>query len=339
MTKGLKLGLQLGYWGAEPPPDPTELVLEAEKIGYDSVWTAEAYGSDVFTPLAWLGSHTSTIKLATSITQISARTPASTAMTAATLDHLSNGRVILGIGVSGPQVVEGWYGRPFTRPLARTREYIDIMRQIWAREGPVSYDGDHYPLPHPGGMGLGKPLKITTHPLRERIPIYLGAEGPRNVALATEKADGWLPVFYSPEHSTPMYKDALEDLPDDFEIACPVTVNINEDVDEALWPTKMSLGFYIGGMGAKNANFHKNLISRMGFEAEADKIQELFYEGRREEAVRAVPDELADGIALAGPPGRVRERLERWRDSPVTKLLVSARDPETLHILASLVGI
>lgn len=339
MARQLRLGLQLGYWGAQPPPDPIGLVLEAERIGFDSVWTAEAYGSDVFTPLAWLGSHTSTIRLGTSITQISARTPASTAMTAATLDHLSNGRMILGIGVSGPQVVEGWYGQPFNKPLARTREYIDVMRMIWERNGPVSYDGDHYPLPHPGGTGLGKPLKLTTHPRRERIPIYLGAEGPRNVALAAEKADGWLPVFYSPEHSTPMYGDTLQNLPDDFEIACPVTVSINDDLDEALRLTKTSLGFYIGGMGAKDANFHKNLISRMGFEAEAEKIQELFYEGRREEAVRAVPDELADGIALAGPPGRIRERLELWRDSPVTTLLVNARDPETLHSLASLVGI
>ena len=339
MARDLKLGLQLGYWGAQPPPDPIPLVREAERMGYDSVWTAEAYGSDVFTPLAWLGSHTSTIRLATGITQISARTPASTAMTAATLDHLSNGRVILGIGVSGPQVVEGWYGQPFSKPLARTREYIDVMRRIWAREGPVSYSGEHHPLPHPGGTGLGKPLKITTHPLRERIPVYLGAEGPRNVALATEKADGWLPVFFSPEHSGPMYADTLAGVPDDFEIACPVTVNVHDDVDEALAPVRMSLGFYIGGMGAKNANFHKNLVSRMGFETEAEKIQELFQEGRREEAIRAVPDELADGIALAGPPERIRERLALWRDSPVSTLLVNGRDAETLETIADLVGI
>lgn len=338
-TTRMKLGLQLGYWMAQPPPDPVPVVLEAEKLGFDSVWTAEAYGSDVFTPLAVIAAATSTIKVATGIMQISARTPACAAMTAATVDHLSNGRLMLGIGVSGPQVVEGWYGQSFSKPLARTREYIDIMRQIWEREGPVSYDGEHYPLPHPGGMGLGKAIKITTHPLRPRIPVLVGAEGPKNVKLAATHADGWLPIFYSPEHSAAMYQDALDVAPDDWEVACPVTMVVTDDIEAGLLQIKGSLGFYIGGMGAKDANFHKNVISKMGFEAEADKIQELFYEGRREEAVLAVPDELADGIALVGPKERIRERLELWKDSPVTTLITNARDPRTLETIADVVGI
>ena len=337
MSENLRLGLMLGYWTAQPPPDPLPTVLAAEDAGFDSVWTAEAYGSDVFSPLCWIGAHTSRIKLATGICQISARTPASTAMTAATIDHLSEGRMILGLGVSGPQVVEGWYGQPFDKPLARTREYVEVLRRIWAREGPVEHDGEHHPLPTPHGMGLGKPLKITTHPRRPDIPIYIGAEGPRNVEQTTRIADGWLPVFYSPQHSDGMYADALAGRRDDFEIACPVTVNVTDDVAEGLALTKWSLGFYIGGMGAKGANFHKDVVARMGFAAEAEKIQELFLAGRREEAVAAVPDELADGIALVGPRERIRERLSAWRDSPVTTLLVNASSPEQARELAELV--
>ena len=339
MTKQMKLGLQLGYWMAQPPEDPVPVVLEAEKLGFDSVWTAEAYGSDVFTPLAVIAAATSRIKVATGIMQISARTPACAAMTAATMDHLSDGRLMLGIGVSGPQVVEGWYGQDFSKPLARTREYIDIMRAIWERDGALSYDGDHYPLPFPGGTGLGKPIKITTHPLRSRIPVLVGAEGPKNVKLAATHADGWLPIFYSPEHSAAMYKDALDVAPDDWEVACPVTMVVTDDVEAGLQQIKGSLGFYIGGMGAKEANFHKNVISRMGFEAEAEKIQELFYEGRRDEAVQAVPDALADGIALVGPKERIRERLELWKDSPVTTIVTNARDPRMLETIADVVGI
>lgn len=337
MSDELRLGLMLGYWTAQPPADPIDTVLAAEDAGFDSVWTAEAYGSDVFSPLCWIGARTSRIKLATGICQISARTPASTAMTAATIDHLSGGRMILGLGVSGPQVVEGWYGQPFDKPLARTREYVEILRRIWAREGPVTHEGEHHPLPTPHGLGLGKPLKITTHPLREDIPVYIGAEGPKNVQQTTQIADGWLPVFYSPEHSAGMYEAPLAGAPEDFEIACPVTVNVTDDVAEGLALTKWSLAFYIGGMGAKNANFHKDVVSRMGFAAEADKIQELFFADRREEAVAAVPDELADGIALVGPPERIRERLQAWRDSPVTTLLVNAKSPDEARRLAELV--
>lgn len=333
MTGTLDLGLMLGYWAAEPQ-DHTELVLEAERLGFRSVWTAEAYGSDAVSPLAWVGARTSRIELGTALMQLSARTPASTAMTAVTLDHLTDGRFNLGIGVSGPQVVEGWYGQPFPKPLSRTREYVDILRTIWRREEPVTYAGEHYPLPYPDGAGLGKPLKITVHPRREHIPIFLGAEGPKNVALAAEIADGWLPIFYSPEHSPDLYAESLAGAPDDFQIACPVTVVLDDDVDEALAIVKWSLGFYIGGMGAKQANFHKDVVARMGFEEEAREVQRLFLDGRREEAVAAVPDGLADAISLCGPAGRIRERLQRWIDSPVTSILAGTRDPQALRVLA-----
>src|SRR5438874_6411899 len=228
----MKLGLMLGYWMAGPE-DPIDLVLEAERLGYDSVWTAEAYGSDAFSPLCWMGARTTRIKLGTSVVQISARTPASVAMTAATIDHLCGGRLILGLGVSGPQVVEGWYGQPFPNPLARTREYVQVIRDVLRREGPVTNEGEHYPLPYPGGAGLGKPLKLTVHPLRPDLPIYLAAEGPRNVALATEIADGWLPIFYSP-YRAGVYADALAAVPDGVEIACPGTVMVSDDRGEAL---------------------------------------------------------------------------------------------------------
>ena len=208
MSRDLKLALGIGYWSGGPPQGMQETIIEAERLGFESVWTAEAYGSDALLPLAWWGAATSTIKLGTGIVQISARTPAATAMAAMTLDHLSGGRLVLGLGVSGPQVVEGWYGQPFAKPLARTREYIEILRAIWARQGPVTNDGPHYPLPYPGGTGLGKPLKSSIHPLRDDIPIYLAAEGPKNIALAGELCDGWLALFYSPHHDD-YYREAL----------------------------------------------------------------------------------------------------------------------------------
>jgi F420-dependent oxidoreductase-like protein len=332
----MKLGLMVGYWGAAPPPDLVEIARFAEEIGFDSVWTAEAYGSDVVSPLCWIGANTTRIKLGTGLMQLSARTPASVAMTAATIDHLSNGRFILGLGVSGPQVVEGWYGQPFPKPLARTREYIEVIRKILARDEPVTHEGEHYPMPYPGGTGLGKPLKITVHPLRADIPIYVGAEGPRNVALAAEIADGWLPIFYSPYRSD-IYKDALANTKPDFEVACPVTVIVSDDVDEALRFVKLSLSFYIGGMGAASKNFHLDVVSRMGFDAEAGRVQELFLSGRRDEAVDAVPDALADEISLVGPAARIKERLQAWEESPVTTLLVGSRDRETLRLLTDLI--
>jgi F420-dependent oxidoreductase-like protein len=331
----MKLGLMLGYWGAQPPPDPLERVLEAEALGYDSVWTAEAWGSDAVSPLCWIGARTERIKLGTSIIQLSARTPSCVAMTAATIDHLSNGRFILGLGVSGPQVVEGWYGQSFPKPLSRTREYVGIIRDALAREAPVTNEGPHYPLPFPGGTGLGKPLKMIVHPRRADVPIYLGAEGPKNVALAAEIADGWLPIFYSP-HRNDIYSDALANAKPGFEIACPVTAIVSDDVDEALRFIKLSLSFYIGGMGARSKNFHLDVVARMGFDDAANRVQELFMDGKRDEAVDAVPDELADEIALVGPKERIRDRLEAWKESPVTTMLVGSQDPATMRLLAEL---
>src|SRR6184192_2284995 len=237
----MKLGLMLGYWMAGPE-DPIDLVLEAERLGYDSVWTAEAYGSDAVAPLCWIGARTRRIKLGTAVMQISARTPASVAMTAMTIDHLSGGRLILGLGVSGPQVVEGWYGQPFAKPLARTREYIGILRDIWARGGPVTSDGPHYPLPLPDGTGLAKPLKSSIHPLGEEIPIYLGAEGPKNIALAAELCDGWLAMLFSPHHQD-LFSDALAEgfaregarrTQDDFDVAATVPFIVVDEVQQGV---------------------------------------------------------------------------------------------------------
>jgi F420-dependent oxidoreductase-like protein len=258
-------------------------------------------------------------------------------MTAATIDHLTDGRLILGLGVSGPQVVEGWYGRPFGKPLARTREYIAIIRAILAREGPVTNDGPHYPLPYPGGLGLGKPLKLTLHPKRADLPIYLAAEGPKNVALATEIADGWLPIFYSP-YRNDVYAESLANAPAGFQIPCTATVVIDDDVDAALGLVKMFLAFYIGGMGAPSMNFHRDVIGRLGFAEEAARVHELFAAGDREAATKAVPDDLADEISLVGPPARIKERLQPWIDSPVTTLLAGTHDPSTLKVLADALG-
>ncbi|MDQ1696792.1 MAG: hypothetical protein QOJ03_2145 [Frankiaceae bacterium] len=337
MTADLKTGLMLGYWGANPD-DATETVLAAEDCGFDSVWTAEAYGSDAFTPLTWYAARTTRIKLGTGLVQLSARTPAATAMTAATLDALSGGRLTLGLGVSGPQVVEGWYGVPFPKPLARTRDYVDILRSVWRRDV-VTSDSEHYPLPYPGGTGLGKPIKLTLHPVRDRIPVLLGAEGPKNVALATEVADGWLPIFYHVERAGDVYAEALSGAPDGFQVCCPVTVVVNDDVAAAIEFVKWTLAFYIGGMGAANLNFHLNVIGRMGYDDAAAEVQQLFLGGDREAAMKAVPDDLADGIALCGPLDRIRERLELWRASPVTTILAGGlRDPDHLKAFADMVG-
>jgi F420-dependent oxidoreductase-like protein len=335
--RDLKLGVQFGYGGALPPPELIGIAQEAERLGYDSVFTAEAWGSDAFTPLAWVGAHTSKIRLGTSIAQLSARTPAATAMAALTLDHLSKGRMILGLGVSGPQVVEGWYGQPFSKPMARTREYVSIVRQVLRREAPVTNDGPHYPLPYtgPGAWGLGKSLKPITHPLRADLPIFIGAEGPKNVALTAEIADGWFPLYYSP-YRPEVYADAIKNAKPVFEIAQMIIVSESNDIASALLPVKAMLGFYIGGMGAKKRNFHKELMSRMGFEAEATRIQELFMEGKRDEAIAAVPDQFADEISLVGPKERIRDRLQAWRDTPITSLLVAPLDRATLAAVAEL---
>jgi F420-dependent oxidoreductase-like protein len=329
----LRLGLMIGYWMAGPE-DPIELVLEAEDLGYDSVWTAEAYGSDCVSTLCWFGARTKRIKLGTGIMQIAARTPACVAMTAATIDHLSGGRLILGLGVSGPQVVEGWYGQPFPRPIGRMREYVSLVRQMLRREEPVTFDGEHYQLPLKGGSGLGKPLKLIMHPLRREIPIYIAAEGPKNVELATEIADGWLPLFMSP-YRTEMYRDVLPRLRAGFDVACPVTVVVNDDLEQAMMPVKYAIAFYIGGMGARSRNFHAELITRMGFGDAAREIQEHFLAGRRDQAIAAVPDRLADEIALVGSVDRIRDRLAAWKESFVTTLLVATRDPAAVRALAA----
>ena len=327
----MKLGLVLGV--VDEPATQVELALEAERLGYDSVWFGEIYGSDCFTPLTWIGAKTSRLKLGTSIMQLSARTPANAAMTATTLDLFSEGRLILGIGVSGPQVVEGWYGQPYGKPLARTREWIALFRQMVAREEPVAFEGEYFRLPYVGGTGLGKPLRLITHPYRRDIPIYLGAEGPKNVALGAELCDGWIPMFISP-YRMGIYDDALSEAPDSFDIAATVTVNVNDDLDEALAPVKQQVGFYAGGMGAKSYNLHKNHISRLGFADAAEEIQDLFMSGERRRAFEAVPDALADEISLCGSKDRIRERIKAWEDSPVTSLLVSVRDIESLRFLA-----
>jgi F420-dependent oxidoreductase-like protein len=348
MPHDLKLGLNLGYWSPSGPPAGTaEAIRAADELGFHSVWTAESYGSDVFTPLAWWGPSTRQIQLGTAIAQISARTPAATAMTAMTLDHLSGGRVILGLGVSGPQVVEGWYGQPFAKPLARMREYIGIVRDIWAREAPVLNDGPHYPLPaggRDGITGLGKPLKANLRPLRSDIPIYLAAEGPKNIAMAAELCDGWLALFYSPHHDD-YYRDALAEgfgrdgarrTPEDFEVAATVPLIITDDVESAADAMRPMYALYFGGMGARDTNFHANVAIRMGYEGEVARIQELYLSGHKDEAAAAVPTRLIEQLTLIGPREKIRDDLAAWRESIVTTLLI-AGDPATLRTAAELV--
>ncbi|MFE9553263.1 LLM class F420-dependent oxidoreductase [Streptomyces sp. NPDC006703] len=334
----MRLGLALGYWGRGPNPGHLELARAAEEFGYASVWTAEAWGSDAFTPLTWIAAHTSRIRLGTAVAQMAARTPTATAMHALTLDHLSGGRMMLGLGLSGPQVVEGWYGRPFpASPLTATREYVDVIRQVLRREAPVALDGRFHAHPYAGadGTGLGKPLRSITHPLRPDLPVLLGAEGPKNVAQTTRIADGWLPLYWSPTRPD-VYEASLAGLREGFLVAPMVRAQVCDDVAEGLLPVKAMLGFYIGGMGHAARNFHADLMARMGYGEAARRVQELFLAGRRDEAVLAVPDAFADEISLIGPPQRIAERLELWRKGPVTDLLVTSPDPDTLRVLADL---
>jgi F420-dependent oxidoreductase-like protein len=342
--KDMKLGLQLGYWGSGPPPGAGTQVAAAERLGFDSVWTAEAYGSDALTPLAWWGSHTTRVRLGTAICQLSARTPTAMGMAAITLDHLTEGRFVLGLGVSGPQVVEGWYGQSFEKPLARTREYIDIFRQVVARREPVTSPGPHYPLPYPGGTGLGKALKPIVHPRRPEIPIILGAEGPKNVALAAEVADGWFPIFFSP-NAVKAFEPALAEgfakpgarhTADDFEVIAFAPTIIGDDIEKAADAYRPMIALYIGGMGAKSMNFHFDVFARMGYEAEATKIQELYLSGHKGEAAAAVPTRLIEDTALIGPKEKIRDDLDAWRESIATTLLVSG-GPAELETMAELV--
>ncbi len=341
----LKLGLQTGYWSAGPPAGVTEQIETAEALGFDSMWTAEAYGSDALTPLAWWGARTKNIKLGTGIVQMSARTPAATAMAALTLDHLSGGRFILGIGASGPQVVEGWYGQDYRKPLERTREYVSILRAIWAREAPVTFAGNQYSLPFQGGTGLGKPLKATVHPLRSDIPIYLGAEGPKNVALAAEICDGWLPLFFSPSQDH-WYRKCLQEgfdartdgaTIDGFEVAVTLQVIIDDDVERAADRIRPYLALYMGGMGAKGQNFHFDVFARMGYEDVAVKVQELYMAGDKAAATAAIPTSLVEEVSLIGPKAKIAEDLTRWEDTCLTTLLLSG-PPALLQDVAELVG-
>ena len=340
----MRLALGMGYWSAGPPAGAAEQIATAERLGFDCVWTAEAYGSDALTPLAWWGAATSEIGLGTSICQISARTPAAMAMAAMTLDHLSGGRFRLGLGASGPQVVEGWYGMPYPKPLARTREYVEIVRAIVARDQPVSYDGAHYQMPLSGGTGLGKPLKSTVHPLRDDIPIYLGAEGPRNVAMTAEIADGWLPLFFAPKDDR-FYRDALAEgfarpgarrTMDDFDVAAVVPVVINDDVEAAADAIRPMLALYAGGMGAREANFHLDVFSRMGYEDVCAKVQELYLAGDKRSAIAAIPTSMVEDVALIGPAAKLRDDLEQWRQSVVNTLVISG-PPQVLEATAELV--
>jgi F420-dependent oxidoreductase-like protein len=340
----MKLGLATGYWTAGPPPGIQGTIAEAERLSFDSIWTAEAYGSDAFTPLAWWGSQTTRVKLGTSIAQLSARTPAATAMAAMTLDHLSGGRFILGIGASGPQVVEGWYGQPYPRPLERTREYIQIMRKIFARDEPVSFAGKHYQMPHQNGMGLGKALKSTVHPLRADIPIYLAAEGPKNVALAAEIADGWLPMFFSPK-ADKFYRDALAEgfsrpgarrKPEEFEVASIVPIMPVDDIEAGANFMRPMLSLYIGGMGARGANFHYDVIARLGYEEECAHIQDLYLQGKKQEAQAAIPTKLVQDVALIGPMDKIKEEIKIWKNTCLTTMLVNA-PPQMLGTIAELV--
>ncbi|GAA3955401.1 LLM class F420-dependent oxidoreductase [Gordonia caeni] len=345
----MKLGLQLGYWGADPPASAHELVRAAEDSGFDSVFTAESWGSDAYTPLAWWGASTSRVRLGTAVAQLSARPPTSLAMAALTLDHLSGGRHIIGLGVSGPQVVEGWYGQPFAKPLARTREYVRIVREVLAREKAVTSDGPHYRLPVPAGepgvTGLGKPLKPITHPLRADIPIWLGAEGPRNVAQTAEIADGWLAIFFSPRMAG-QYNEWLDEgfarpgarrTRADFEIAATVQCVITDDVAVAIDRYRPSTALYVGGMGTQERNFHADLYRRMGYGAQVDEIGRLFRAGRKTDAVAAVPDEMVRETMLLGTVDEVRAQIGDWTAAGVTTLMVTARDVPTVTALGELV--
>jgi F420-dependent oxidoreductase-like protein len=339
----MKLGLHAGYWGLGITGDEQlELAREADRLGYDSIWAAEAYGSDAATVLAWLASNTKNAKIASGIFQMPARTPAMTAMTAATLDNISGGRFILGLGISGPQVVEGWHGQPFDKPLARTREYVEIVRKALSRET-LTYQGEFYTLPRPGGPG--KPLKLIIKPVQDRIPIYIAAIGPRNTALTAEIADGWLPTFFAPDHID-VYRDSLEEgaaksgrSPSDIEIAPMTSLAIYDDVEHARNFMRPFVALYVGGMGSRDKNFYNQLVTRYGYGDAAREIQDLYLAGRQADAMAAIPAELIDQVALCGPREVVKERLDHYRAAGVGTLLVTptaASQEDRLRMLRDL---
>jgi F420-dependent oxidoreductase-like protein len=333
----VRLGFYMSY--APPRTNPIELVAlgqEAERLGFDSAWAAEAWGSDAVTLLSWLAATTSRIKVGSAIMQIPGRSPANTAMTAATLDLMSGGRFLLGLGTSGPQVVEGWHGQPWGKPLGKTREYVEIVRAALRRE-PLEHHGAHYDIPYGGedATGLGKPLKLMLRPLRAEIPIYLASMAPKSVELAFEIADGWMPLFFHPERAHEVF--GIGAAREGFEIAPSVPVVLIDDVEAGRDALKQYYALYVGGMGARGSNFYNDLFARYGYEAEAREIQELFLGGRQRDAAAAVPDAFVDEVALVGPKERIAERLDAFRDSGATTLLCSTRDPEALRTMAELV--
>ncbi|MFH5821333.1 LLM class F420-dependent oxidoreductase [Georgenia sp. AZ-5] len=343
----MRLGYSVGYWAAGPPAGAAEAVAAADELGLDSVWTAEAYGSDALTPLAWWGARTRRVRLGTAVAQMAARTPTATAMAALTLDHLSGGRFVLGLGASGPQVVEGWYGQPYPRPLARTREYVDVVRQVLRRAEPVRLDGEFFQLPLRGGTGQGKPLRATVHPLRADLPIHLAAEGPRNTELAAEIADGWLPAFFSPrldaEYAARLRagfarRTANLSPATAFEVSAGVPVSLAEDVEPAADALRPNLALYIGGMGSATTNFHREAIERLGHEAACAEVARRWAAGDKAGAAAAVPTELVLDVALAGNPAQLREQLAAWERSVVTTLILQT-DPRALRaVVAGLRG-
>ena len=333
----MRLGLNVGY-ATDDLGSLVRLVERAEQLGVASAWAAEAYGTDAVSVLAYLAAHTSRMRLGSAVLQIPARTPAMTAMTAITLDHLSEGRFALGLGVSGPQVVEGWHGVPYGRPLGRSREYVAIVRTILARQEKLDFHGEHYRIPYDGddGLGLGKPLRSMAHPLRSDLPILLAAIGPRNVHLAGEIADGWLPHLYSPTHER-VLTDQLDlgiaaagRTADEVEIVASVAVGLDDDLDAARDQVRPWLALYIGGMGARDRNFYTDLVRRYGWEQVADTVQDHYLDGRRDDAAAAIPDALVDELALVGPAERIADRLDAWRESRVTELVLRVDDVDVL---------
>lgn len=347
-----ELGIFLGYWGIGPKGDEAvELVQAAERLGYDSVWAAESYGSDVVSVLSWLIPQTKTIKLGAAIMQVPARPPAAAAMAGATMDALSGGRFMFGFGPSGPQVSEGWYGVPYAKPWGRTREYIEIVREIIAREGPLKHDGAHYKLPIEGGTGEGKALKLNFHPVRNEIPVFVGAIGRKSVEMAAELCDGWIPIFFSPDAFEETWGEHLERgfekggrSRSDLEISPSLQVAIDGDTETARNVVKTGLLLYLGGMGSRETNFYVDLACRFGFEGAAIEVQSLFLDGKRDEAFRAIPDDLVDATSLVGTEAEVAERVQRFTKVGVDRLIVSlvhvdqAERLHTLERLAAIVG-
>ena len=332
----MRLGLALGY--APPGTNPTELVAlaqEAERLGYSSAWAAEAWGTDAVTVLAWVAATTTRLEVGSAVLQMPARTPTATAMTAATLDLMSGGRFRLGLGTSGPQVVEGWHGQPWGKPLTATREYVAVVRAALAREV-VRLQGERYRIPYdgPGSTGLGKPLKLMARPLRADLPILLASLRPRSVELAAEIADGWLPIFFSPERAREVFPAPFGR--DGFEIVPNVPALLTDDLEAGRDALRPYYALYVGGMGARGTNFYNELAGRYGYEAEAARIQEHYLEGRHRDAAAAVPDALVDELSLVGSRERIADRLDAWRESGATTLLAATRDPATLRVLAEL---